>query len=330
MSTITAQDAYSINDQVIANYLHLAGLVLLAWDHLLTFSMEVEYCWKGVGSFITSLFLFNRYFPLLGTVIITIPIFPSSLPASSCEPFHIFREIVLVVTEIVVSILLTIRIYAIYDRQKKILFYMASFGAILAGLALFALFTKFGPPTKSAISLTSLGCHTNLLLISHAAQEAAAWEALFVYDVLLFTMVLLKGYKTKGSLERVPILDLVLRHGAIYFAVMALANLANIFTFYFAGPSTRGSLSTFSSAISVTMISRLTFNLHSSAKIDQYWSTDQSSTVLTTLAEPYLSTCHFASPPTCQEELCREEDEERQAGFEMHGLSSSSRTRNEG
>ncbi|THV01708.1 hypothetical protein K435DRAFT_836765 [Dendrothele bispora CBS 962.96] len=209
MSIEVVQDAYSVNDQIVANYLRLAGLVILVWDHLLTFSMEVEYCWKDMSKFIKNLFLFNRYFSLLGTVVVTIPLFPSSLPASttklmqvlSCGPFHIFREIVLMITEVVVSILLTDLVLYGFIRYNS-------------GWARF-----------------------DLLLISHAAQEAAAWEALLVYDMLLFVMVLLKGYKMKRSSERVPILEIVLRHGAIYFvpvvkSVMALANLANILTFY--------------------------------------------------------------------------------------------------
>jgi len=46
---------------------------------------------------------------------------------------------------------------------------------------------------------------------------------------------------------------------------MASCNLANILTFYFAGPFLRGGLSTFASSISVTLMSRLTLNLHRTA-----------------------------------------------------------------
>ncbi|KAJ8453745.1 hypothetical protein ONZ45_g19585 [Pleurotus djamor] len=50
--------------------------------------------------------------------------------------------------------------------------------------------------------------------------------------------------------------------GALYFAVMVLANLLNILTFYLPSPLLRGSLATFASLTSVTMISRLLLNLH--------------------------------------------------------------------
>ncbi|KIM74721.1 hypothetical protein PILCRDRAFT_695652 [Piloderma croceum F 1598] len=46
---------------------------------------------------------------------------------------------------------------------------------------------------------------------------------------------------------------------------MALANLANILTFYLARPTLRGCLSLCASCISVTMMSRFMLNLHSAA-----------------------------------------------------------------
>ncbi|KAJ7214358.1 hypothetical protein GGX14DRAFT_443792 [Mycena pura] len=49
--------------------------------------------------------------------------------------------------------------------------------------------------------------------------------------------------------------------------MMALANLSNIGSFYFGGPLFRGSLSTFASCTSVTMVSRLMLNLHEQAAI---------------------------------------------------------------
>ncbi|THU80629.1 hypothetical protein K435DRAFT_939358 [Dendrothele bispora CBS 962.96] len=126
-------------------------------------------------------------------------------------------------TFFVKSFYLTFRIYVVYNQNKKVFIFMISVGLVLAGLALTFLPQSY---TRSA------------------AQEAASWEALFVYDVLLFIMLVRRGYKVYRSSQRIPILDIILRDGASYFVVMALANLANIFTFY---PYTRGGLSTFSS-----------------------------------------------------------------------------------
>ncbi|KAF8874545.1 hypothetical protein BD779DRAFT_1678688 [Infundibulicybe gibba] len=113
------------------------------------------------------------------------------------------------------------------------------------------------------------GCHIG---ISHdtSMRLAAAWVALFAYDSIIFVLTLAKTWQAgrKIKINRpLPIIALLLRDGSIYFAVMALANLANILTFYFCGPFLRGGLSTFSNDISVTMMSRLMLNLHETATV---------------------------------------------------------------
>ncbi|KAJ3709678.1 hypothetical protein C8R42DRAFT_413207 [Lentinula raphanica] len=109
--------------------------------------------------------------------------------------------------------------------------YMLVTGFTLGGLAIFAIF--FGQSSQSV--LTSTGCHTQLTLIT-SIQVAAAWEALFLYDSILFIMTLHKAYKTRHDLRqerlRIPLVVIILRDGSIYFGVMALANLINISTFY--------------------------------------------------------------------------------------------------
>jgi hypothetical protein len=81
---------------------------------------------------------------------------------------------------------------------------------------------------------------------------AVAWEALFVYDSLVLVLTLLKTYNARHrhnftSTGRTNIVSLVLRDGAIYYAVMATANLANLLTFYLADALLKGCLSSFAS-----------------------------------------------------------------------------------
>ncbi|KAG1889222.1 hypothetical protein F4604DRAFT_829708 [Suillus subluteus] len=77
-------------------------------------------------------------------------------------------------------------------------------------------------------------------------------------------------FKIRGLLRlsltrsRRNIFDVMFRDGAMYFGVMTLLNIPNILTYYYGSDITRGSLSTFTSCISVTLISRLMLNLHKS------------------------------------------------------------------
>ncbi|KAH9477580.1 hypothetical protein JR316_0009802 [Psilocybe cubensis] len=126
---------------------------------------------------------------------------------------------------------------------------------------------------KSAPSETASGCHVAFSSMT-SVRLAAAWEALFVYDSIIFGLIVVKTWRARQDHAitgiSIPLISLILRDGAVYFAVMALCNLANIVTFYLCGPFLRGGLSTFASSMSVTMMSRLMLNLHETAEAGIY------------------------------------------------------------
>ncbi|KAF5351570.1 hypothetical protein D9758_007225 [Tetrapyrgos nigripes] len=217
MDATPIETTSSINEQRYEEYFHLLGLVFLYWDHIITFSMEVEYLWTHFGSLSSYMFFLNRYFSSLGVIAVTVSLFSNSLTAASCKPFHSYRQALLVLTQVIVCILLTLRIYALYGRSLKMLVYMLSFGFFLAGVACFALF--FGGQSQS--SVTSMGCHTELEFLT-AVQIASSWEALFIYDSMLFILTLKKAYDAryefKNEMTNVPsLLVLVIRDGQQYY-----------------------------------------------------------------------------------------------------------------
>ncbi|KAE9406242.1 hypothetical protein BT96DRAFT_972023 [Gymnopus androsaceus JB14] len=200
---------------------------------------------------------FNRYFAVLGNAVVTVSLFSTSLTESVCRPFHLFRELLLLLTQMSVLVLLTIRIYALYNCSKRILAFMFFTTLILGGLATFSIF--FGQSSQS--ELTATGCHTQLSFITSvrtftintstserspsqvkltlfSTEVAAAWEAVFLYDSILFLMTLNKAYKARHELSElgrcglVSMFAIILRDGSIYFGIVAFANLVNISTFY--------------------------------------------------------------------------------------------------
>ncbi|KIY48968.1 hypothetical protein FISHEDRAFT_14263, partial [Fistulina hepatica ATCC 64428] len=237
---------------------------------------EVKYIWQKRKTFSSFCFMFNRYFAFLAnTVAMVLSFIPlSDEKVSKCRRYNLFHQIALISTQVCVCILLTLRIYALYNRSMRVLSYMVCSGAVLLGISCWSLFSQ-----KSTSTQISDGCHLGLTEIT-AIHLAAAWEALFCYDCILFGLTLYQSYvtypgpRTSSSSNRRPprpgppsILAVVLRDGAIYFAIMALCNLANIITFYFSESFFKGGLSTFASCISVTMMSRLMLNLHQSAPV---------------------------------------------------------------
>ncbi|KAG1732500.1 hypothetical protein EDB19DRAFT_1912009 [Suillus lakei] len=96
-----------------------------------------------------------------------------------------------------------------------------------------------------------------------------AWLAELIFELLVFILIVYRICKTRGLLRlslvtRRNLIDIMFHDGAMYFGAMTLVNIPNILTYYAGSVTTRGSLSTFTSCISVTLISRLMLNLHKS------------------------------------------------------------------
>ncbi|THH18674.1 hypothetical protein EW146_g2338 [Bondarzewia mesenterica] len=182
----------------------------------------------------------------------------------SCRLYALFRQLLIVANQVVVCFLLIMRTYALYGRSAKIFALLLTIGLVMVAIASWALVGQ-----SSDVVPNVQGCH---LTMSDATgiRVAVAWEEEFVLDMIIFGLTVARTYQhrdvrtwSRGMGPRnTGLMQLFLRDGALYFVMMALANLLNILTFYLAPPILKGVLSTFSTCISVTMMSRLMLNLH--------------------------------------------------------------------
>ncbi|KAF8193236.1 hypothetical protein K438DRAFT_1829332, partial [Mycena galopus ATCC 62051] len=257
----------------LQNELYLISISLLYWDHCITFSDEVRFLWRKAKTRSTYYFFLNRYLAFFGDVSITVFHF-AAVPISVCTHVNLFRQVLLVINQCLVCLLLTLRIYALYGRDLRVYVGMLGFGAVLLGLSCWALVGRKGVPETDVV-----GCH-----IDNSQKQgvylAVPWEALLIYDVMIFVALFYKSFQTRAESPtrrwHTPLLSLLVRDGAIYFAIMAVLNFGNILTFYIAGPQLRGCLSTMASCMSVTLTSRLMLNLHSVDRTGIFSTTTQS------------------------------------------------------
>ncbi|KAJ7224863.1 hypothetical protein C8J57DRAFT_1731305, partial [Mycena rebaudengoi] len=92
------------SDYRIYRYVFLAGLVIVIYDHLLTFSKEVKYIWLTKLRPSTCWFLAARYIGLIGNIIVSVFYFG----ALSHE-------------EVLIETTLSIRVFAMYGRNMWVL-----------------------------------------------------------------------------------------------------------------------------------------------------------------------------------------------------------------
>ncbi|KAH8835825.1 hypothetical protein DL96DRAFT_91176 [Flagelloscypha sp. PMI_526] len=243
----------------VHKYLSLLGLTILYWDHLLTLDDEIKHFWRK-PKISNIAFFVNRYLAFFANIPLWVVNF-LYLDQYQCSKFLKFHQFFIVVTQVVVGVLLAIRVWALYAQSAKVKYYMILLFVVLAGVAVFAVVTGHA-------TYDSFDCSQSLSRRS-AVRVVIAWEALFFFDLNIFILTLLRSRwasRTQiGKELKIPLVEIIARDGALYFAALLLANLANIITFYLARPRLTGALSTFASSVSVSMMSRLMINLHNNS-----------------------------------------------------------------
>ncbi|KII92511.1 hypothetical protein PLICRDRAFT_172593 [Plicaturopsis crispa FD-325 SS-3] len=284
----------AVRDVLIQNYAHFVAFVILYYDHFwLTLSDEIQFIWAHPKTLSSVVFLLNRYVAAAGNIAVvalgSFALTPQRYVRRT-EQYSLFRQLLLLINQLLVSVLLLLRTYALYGRDKRLLFGLSGFGVIVMAGGLGVFFLGNANNGNKVISTPPVsGCHGNHTTTSYApslephttdrlisglspiqrnpyapppfpqppltrrtTDVAAPWEALLLWDIAVFGLTLARTLtsRTRDMLtrERLPLALLVLRDGALYFGVMALATLANVLTFYLSPPLLKGFLSTLASS----------------------------------------------------------------------------------
>ncbi|KAG1811745.1 uncharacterized protein BJ212DRAFT_487145 [Suillus subaureus] len=254
-------------------------LGILIYDHMVTLPEEITFIWRRPKALSAKLFIVNRYMALLGNIFaLCIDFLPISDERFhfwflhicyfaqqwlSCVKFTLCRQLFFFSQGIIVCFVLTIRIYALYGCNKRLLTWMIIIGfTLIAGACAGAI----GHFSSNATIFPGVGCYETYTA-TVAARVGLAWVALFIFELLIFILTVYRICKTRGLLRlslftRSNIVDIVFHDGAMYFGAMTLFNIPNILTYYSNSVDNRGSLATFTSSMSATLISRLMLNLH--------------------------------------------------------------------
>lgn len=246
-------------------YSILVPNTILIYDHMATLTEEISFIWCRPKMLSAALFLINRYIALLGNIYGLIGYFlPDSI--ESCPTYILSRQVLVFLQAFIVCLILALRTYALYGRSKRVLALMVF---IILAFVGGASADTFGLYPRTVINLP-LGYCYQVYTAETTIRLGVTWVALSVYEWIIFVFTVSRIFKIRGLLRlsltksRRNIIAVMFQDGAMYLGAMTLFNIPNILTYYCGSALIRGSLSTFTSCISVTLISRLMLNLHKS------------------------------------------------------------------
>ncbi|KAF7375318.1 hypothetical protein MSAN_00418700 [Mycena sanguinolenta] len=205
-------------------------------------------------------FYMNRYSPLLGNLPILVQYYstttdPDKLPV--CRALRAYHQYYALLSQVLVAVMLIMRTFALYERNKKIL---AITILVTLGVFVFAVWILFTGNDLDTLSpqIDVFGCPIGTSH-SKSLRLGAAWSGMLVFDVTIFGLTLFKALKLNA--RRGGLLTVLLRDGSVYFALIIAANASNIGTYTMGNAFTRGSATTITNVVSSVMISRLHFNI---------------------------------------------------------------------
>jgi len=204
---------------ISTRYTTAASLAFLIYDHVLTFDAEKESVWCRPWSFGTVLFLFNRYFGLFALAFNFIVLFYTfSIHGEFCEVFRLWEGIAVIIAVISAEVILMARIYAVYDRNKRILIVMALLFATNITSTVLIVFE--GPPGGTLVpTKTIAGC----FVVDRGASYFLCWIPAFVFETILFFMMLFRGWRAREGGINSPLFNVIVRDSILYFLVIFAA-----------------------------------------------------------------------------------------------------------
>ncbi|KAJ7134216.1 hypothetical protein C8R44DRAFT_420148 [Mycena epipterygia] len=257
------------------NYVGLASFTILIWDHLDTFTTEVEYIWKGKKGTIVYLFLLNRYLTPLGFIVNLFaylsPVWTTERyetstgrnilpipPEFRCKHFIRFEGAMTLIGIHVVAIMMLLRIKALYSTKRIIVGGLFSLFIIMFSVNAWLL-TRGQPVTHnpdSGVRACTMIFPPSLSTIA----SSSAWLPL-LYDSVVLVLTLLKTVPLVGKKNGTFMVKRLLEDGLIYYTAIFSVTLVLTIMIISAPPGLKNIAAQMELLLTVTMMSRITLNL---------------------------------------------------------------------
>ncbi|KAF9041560.1 hypothetical protein BJ165DRAFT_1350015 [Panaeolus papilionaceus] len=210
---------------MIAKMYSLAACVMIFYDMAITFGEEVEQIWMRKFSLLTVLWFLNRYLSPLGYIVIIVS-FHDPWSKEVCDRYILYPEALKVVTTSVVGAIFIMRLHAIYSRSVFIIILGCVLLTVELGLKIWA----FTDGKSIDLPPGLVGC---ILVGTEHARFAVTWIAELGFDTAVFLLTLWKTFEHNWRLQgnATSLINLILRDGIMYYAIIFAANLLTVLLF---------------------------------------------------------------------------------------------------
>ncbi|KAJ1306087.1 hypothetical protein OPQ81_010799 [Rhizoctonia solani] len=251
----------AIHDSRLCITLGVGGFALLIYDHMLTFTDEVQFIWKTKKSPVVIMFLLNRY---ITPIVLAIDLYDKGGIATYsshtfCVTWYFTEAMWYIISFGITHALVAMRVMAIWGRVRWIvlllsclwlMYFCTTFGILFASLFTKAHTVHFEPLLKI--------CNVTI-----APFLWSCWVPPVILEIVLFTLSCIQAFRSGRFTSRTPIVQVLFRDGSLHFIVIIACSIFNMITWIAAPPTFAALAKYFSIAVVNVMISRLVLNLRS-------------------------------------------------------------------
>ncbi|KAI0772475.1 hypothetical protein BD413DRAFT_474668 [Trametes elegans] len=233
---------------------------VLWFDFVLTIPLEVGRYWTGGLSWASTFYFLNRYMSVLSHIPVVVEFF-AIMP--ECRKLQVYHQILAAFTQFIVAVLLILRTYALYTRNRKVVYLLGAICAVGGAVSVWAIVSVHNLHLQSFQDFAVYtGCDLTLSE-KQGYYLAAAWSPILVFDTTVFSLTLVQALRV-GRTWSHSLFHVMLRDGTIYFGILVVCYICNILTYIVKGrlqPVYKGVSTTLTNVISTTLITRLMLNI---------------------------------------------------------------------
>ncbi|KAI0315686.1 hypothetical protein OF83DRAFT_1173591 [Amylostereum chailletii] len=211
-------------------YVSLAGIVLLLYDHILTFADEIQYVWKSRMSLPKVLFLFTRYAVPI-TVIVSLRAYSgisqeplSDKALSSCKGWSSFSLIMGALAIASSNFIVLLRLWVIWERRITLvgwtlaMFFVTQLATLgMAGWII----------SQLAPSLRYSGAPIRACVLLRRVNFVGLWAPGVAFEVVVFVMTWWNAFERPRT-DNQELRTALYRDGTVYFMTIFSLRLVNL------------------------------------------------------------------------------------------------------
>lgn len=259
-STMSPDTVEYLSNIAGVQYALVGAFVWLVYDYVLCIGLEVKYVWFAPWGLPKILYIWTRY---LGLLLMSLMVWTSSVSNQNpkyCIAFFNIETWGSVWMMGTVSSILLLRIYAMYERSRKVAIFAVTISVsqiiaacVILGIQVITVYTP--PPLLAQYNLP--GCSTG----DSPPALVTYWIARLAFDSILLLMV---GYKMTHryvSYNKTDLLDIMIKDNVSTFIFIFCVQSVNLFTYRLAPTELASVALPYSLATDIIMSTRLILHI---------------------------------------------------------------------